>query len=354
MSSEFLWRWQAWLRAHWPGSAVRAFLYAWGRELLASLPVAVQRSFRPGNAPRRFNWPLTDAAGPPSLADCQPERGARGILDLPDAAVLLHSLTLPVAAARDLHHLIRYELDRFTPFNADQVYYAVRREPDSDARPRVTLALVRREFLDQCLSDCEALGLELEAVDVRDTSGAPMGINLLPAQYRLAGNQRGRVVTLALSLSCVVLVIASALLWLHNRESALSAMQAEVQQLRQQAGEVAALRSVWDNSQGAMRFLIERRTRQPGRAQLLSELTGCLPSDTWLQSLEIDVDGQVDMAGLSARASGLIARIKDCPHLAEPQFQGVIQPDPASGRERFYLRARVRGEAGHAALTDRS
>ncbi len=352
MSSESLWRWQARLKAQWPGSAARAFIYAWGRELLASLPLALQRSFRSGNAPRRFSWPLTDAAEPP--ADSPLEPGTRGVLDLPNDAVLLHGLSLPAAAARDLYQLISYELDRFTPFSAEQVYYAVRREPGSDERPRVTLALVRREFLDQCLSDCQAVGLELEAVDVRDTSGAPMGINLLPAQYRPAGNQRGRILTMALSLACIALVIAIPLLWLHNREAALATMQAEVQELRQQAGEVAALRNAWDNSRGAMRFLIERRTRQPGRAQLLSELTGCLPSDTWLQSLEIDVEGQVDMAGLSARASGLIGQIKACPHLAEPQFQGVIQPDPASGRERFYLRARVRGEAGHAALTDRS
>ena len=352
MSSESLWSWQARLKAQWPGSAARAFLHAWGRELFASLPSVVQRSFRSDNAPRRFSWPLTDAARVP--VDSQRQPGIRGVLDLPGEAVLLHSLTLPVAAARDLHQLIRYELDRFTPFNVDQVYYAVRREHGNDERPKVTLALVRREFLDRCLSDCQTIGLEIEAVDALDASGAPMGINLLPAQHRLAGNQRGRVLTLALSLACIALVIAIALLWLHNRETALATMQAEVQELRQQAGEVAALHSAWDNSQGAMRFLIERRTSQPGRAQLLSELTGCLPSDTWLQSLEIDVDGQVDMAGLSARASGLIGQIKECPHLAQPQFQGVIQPDPASGRERFYLRARVRGEAGHAALTDRS
>lgn len=344
MSVDALRLWQERLRAQWPASALRAFLHAWGHELLDSLPSRLQRLLRPSGAPRLFSWPLPDDIAP----------GSRGVLMLPSDAVLLHRLTLPLAAARDLAQVMTFELDRFTPFTAEQVYYAVRREGIVGEYVRVSLAVVRREFLDQCLERCEASGVGLEAVDVTDEQGRPMGMNLLPGNYAAGINHNSRGAVLTLGLICAALALAIPLLWIHNRETALVAMQAEVQTLRGQAAEVTAQRSAWDQSRNALQFLLERRVSQPSRAQLLSELTRCLPVDTWLQSLEMNADGQVDMSGLSKHASALIGQIKGCSHLADAQFQGVIQPDPASGRERFYLRARVRGEVDHGSPADRS
>jgi general secretion pathway protein L len=135
-------------------------------------------------------------------------------------------------------------------------------------------------------------------------------------------------------------------------------METEVKTLRQQANEDAALRNALSASRNAAQFLFERRLNQPSRALLLSELTRCLPPDTWLQTLDISAQGQVDVAGLSTRASSLIALIKDCSQLSDPQYQGVIQPDEGSGRDRFYirayLRAKNRGESGDGPPADSS
>lgn len=344
MSGDSLRAWQQAFRARWSTSTSRAFLRAWARELLDSLPPRLQQALYPGATPRRFTWPLTEDIAP----------AARGVLMLPGDAVLVHRLALPLAVGRDLAQVMSFELDRFTPFSADQVYYAVRRDGIEEQQVRVSLALVRREYLDHCLERCAAQGVGLEAVDVPDAQGAPMGINLLPGGCATGNESRGRGLVRVLSLVCCALVVAIALMWIHNRETALVAMQTEVQALHRQAEEATALRSVRDQSRNALLFLLERRSGRPSRAQLLSELTGCLPRDTWLQSLEMNANGQIDMSGLSTHASALIGQIKGCEHVLDAQFVGVIQPDPASGRERFYLRARVRGEADHASSADRS
>ena len=334
--------WQERLRARWRGGPVKAFLHAWGQELLSSLPPGVQRRLRPNADPRRLDWPLA--------ADLAP--GARGVLMLPADAVLVQRLALPAAVGRDLRQALSFELDRFTPFTPEQVHYAARREGVADERLWVTLALVRRAFLDECLEQCALRGISLDGVDVRNVQGQPMGFDLLPESYAPGKRDRAPKLILGLGLLCVALLAALPLLWIHNREAALDAMQIEVQGLRRQAAEAGALRTARDENRDALRLLIERRLRQPPRALVLGELTECLPRDAWLQSLEIRTDGQLDMSGVSARASALIGDIKRCAHVTDAQFQGVIQPDPASGGERFYLRARVRGEAGHAAPSD--
>ncbi|WP_426119039.1 PilN domain-containing protein [Pseudomonas sp. DSP3-2-2] len=347
MSSEFIWLWQARLKAQWSNSRIQAFLQAWRLELFNSLPSVLQRSLHSGSAPRHYAWP------PPATLSEEPA-GARVVLDLPADVVLVQRVALPLAAARDVHSVMGFELDRFTPFCADQVYYVIRRDGIRHGQVWVTLALVRRDFLDQCLSECTENGLVLEAVDVLDQAGQPMGLDLLPEGYASAIQHRGRRLAIGLGVACVVLAIAVHTVWLHNRQTALGIMQTEVHELRQQANQDMALRAASGASRTAVQFLFERRLNQPARALLLSELTRCLPSDTWLQTLEISADGQVDVAGLSARASSLIGQIKACNQLSDPQYQGVIQPDEASGRDRFYIRAKTRGEAGNGPPADRS
>lgn len=349
--SERFWLWQARLKAQWSGSRIQLFLQAWRLELFNSLPSWLQRSLRPGNVLRHYAWPL-----PASISD-EPA-GTHVVLDLSGDVVLVHRVPLPLAAARDVHSVMAFELDRFTPFGASQVYYAIRRDGIRDAQVWVTLALVQRDFLDQCLQHCSANGLVPKAVQVLDDAGQPIGVDLLPAGYDADVQHRGRHLAMGLVVACVALAIALHGVWLHNRQVALAVMKTEVKTLQHQANEDAALRNALSASRSAAQFLFERRLNQPSRALLLSELTRCLPPDTWLQTLDISAQGQVDVAGLSTRASSLIALIKDCSQLSDPQYQGVIQPDEGSGRDRFYirayLRAKNRGESGDGPPADSS
>ena len=78
------------------------------------------------------------------------------------------------------------------------------------------------------------------------------------------------------------------------------------------------------------------------------DLTGCLGPDTWVEQLEVAADGAVSITGQSAKASALITRVKACRTLADAQFQGIIQADEKTGKERFSLRARLRQEPADA------
>lgn len=344
MATVSLWVWQERFKSRWQGSAVQAFIHAWGRELRDSLPFSLRRALRPGREPQPCFWPL-----PAELALM---RDASILLQLPHSAVLIQRLALPLAAARDLSRVMSYELDRFTPFTPDQVHYIVRREGIEAGQVWLTLVLVPKPWLDRCLEDCRAHGLQIHAIDVLDEQGRPLGINLLPRELGAPADARLRRLAASLGLLGALMLITVPMLWLHNREAALTVMQAQVQTLRRSAGEVSALRKTLDETRRMAQFLLKHRQAQPSRALLLNELTRCLPGDTWLQSLEINAAGQIDMAGLSARASTLIGQIKTCTHLADIQYQGVIQPDEASGRDRFYIRARARGEGADEANTD--
>ena len=324
----------------------KRFLRAWGKELLGSVPARWRERILPKPKLQYYPWPL-----PAHPSEAVP--GARHILLLPAEVVLIRPVTLPMAAFRALDDVLQFELDRYTPFNAEQLFYAVREERSDGVQVSLTLVVILRERLEAILAHCQAHNVPVDGVDVLGPDKRRLGIDIGPPERRQRRDTRAARLTWALGIGCGVLALACMGAWQHNRAQALADLQAQVQAQRGEVAQVQQLRQALAAQEGAAQYLAQRRRAQPTRAVLLSQLTGCLPADTWLQTLQVAADGQVDMAGLSARASGLISQLKQCPSLVDAQFQGIIQPDQASGGERFYLRAHARGEVADATPANR-
>jgi general secretion pathway protein L len=104
-------------------------------------------------------------------------------------------------------------------------------------------------------------------------------------------------------------------------------------------------RQLRDAIEGAS-FLAKRKAEQAVAVDVLAEVTRLIPDDTWLERLSF-VGNQVQLQGQSARADKLIGILTKSACLANPQFQGIIQPDGATGKERFSLVADLKTGACH-------
>lgn len=197
----------------WRGSLLQLGWCLWLKELRGCLPAWLSFAEIPEHA---YAWPLTDAV------EKLPGE-ARQVLVLPPETVLVQTLQLPPAAARNLSTVVGYELDRFTPFDAAQLYFVARQERRTPTHLHVTLVAILRERLDQILNDCAVLGLQPHAVDVAESAGKPMGIDLLPAPLRPRQRPQGKGLQRSLPWLCGALLIAAMLLWLNDRQRVLDA-----------------------------------------------------------------------------------------------------------------------------------
>lgn len=322
--------------ARWRGSLAQRAWHWWSQQLLDCVPARLMRR----TAEQHFQWPLT--------ADPVVEPNRRPVLLLRPEQALLQQVSLPVAAAQDLDGLLAYELDRFTPFDTGQAHHVVRRDGVNAGRLRLTLVTVRRDRLATWLADFARHGISLERIDLLDEQGERCGLNLLPDTSSRPWSRRRSRLFAALGVLAVSLAYAGMATTLQDRETAVQQRTAEVQALRAQAAELPGLRQALGQAGSATRALTSLKQNQATYALLLAGLSACLPQDTWLQSLQINREGQVDLAGFTAQASGLINRMKDCPHLTDVRYQGIIQPDATSGKDRFYVRARLTREQSHA------
>jgi general secretion pathway protein L len=187
----------------------------------------------------------------------------------------------------------------------------------------------------------------VHAIDCLGADGNPLGIDLLPAEHKRQSVTHSKLPRY-LGVMCGVLLLACMVTWLDARSARVESMQGTVNHQREQVQALQKLRRELVNTQGAGRYLAQRKTAQPGVSSVLLDLTGCLGADTWVEQLEIGEDGGVTITGQSAKASALIGRTKACRTLSEAQFQGIIQPDEHTGKERFSLRAQLRKEHADA------
>jgi general secretion pathway protein L len=354
-------------RRAWRASPLPRFFAWWGGELAALLPASWGSLFgggaqwyllqriderwqlrRAGEAEPRAQWPrgteaaIEQAALAAAVREVDRE-DLRLALLLPASAGLRRRLLLPRAAADNLQQVGAFEMDRQTPFRVEQVYYAVTElaVPAPAGRFFAELVAVPRDTLDPLLAELEAAGIRVDAVDVAEGSGR-LGVNLLPpARVPHRAHPRQRL-NLALGAAAVLLLVLLLGQWLHNRTQALATMQAQVDSMQAEAQQVAALRQELQDNAGAASFLVRRKQNRVTMLDLLLDLTRRLPQNAWLERLSVDPSGQVGFQGQAPQAAALIDALKDSKVVRDPNFQGSIQPDPATGKERFYMVAQLR------------
>ena len=108
-------------------------------------------------------------------------KAAQVILLLPEQQLLHKVLSLPAATESGLANVLRFEMDRHTPFTAEQVYFGYRilERDRRHQRLQVELLVVLREYLDQLLRRLNGLAVH-PALVTRGEDRSARPINLLP------------------------------------------------------------------------------------------------------------------------------------------------------------------------------
>ncbi len=233
---------------------------------------------------------------------------AAGAAALTPHWLLSRELTLPLAAARDLQAVLRFEMDRLTPFNADELFWGVSTQSQDRAQEllRLRLAIVPRAPV-VALRDWLA-GQKLAPGWIEHGGGA---FRSVPARHALAARPRLTPCTRCLALACLAVPFI-------RQQLALNAGAALVAE-RAPAAHIALGLRAQLAAAASGRTAIEAARRQGDALQILAALTQALPDDTWLADLSLK-SGSLTMDGQSANAAKLIALLAAVPELQNPSF----------------------------------
>lgn len=264
------------------------------------------------------------------------------VLLLPEDGVLRRPMRLPAAAERRLRDVVRFEIDRQTPFPAEQVCFDVRvLGRRSDGQLDVELVVVPGYVLEALLSPEEVWLGQLDGVDVMDVDGAPLGVNLLPSAQRRIGRDPVQRLNHLLLLGALVFAALAARQLLENRRDAATQLAAQVEASAVRAREVSVQRQQLQDLVDGHAFLARQREQQAPATEVINDLSRRLADDTWLERLSIEND-RMQLTGRSSSASSLVSRLENASLWKRPSLTSVLRAGNANTQERFTLTAELK------------
>lgn len=267
---------------------------------------------------------------------------AKVVLRLTGQDALVRELILPSATKENLHQVIAYELDRYTPFKAEQVYFAIQspRHSTDAEHIKVLLILTTRSLFNTLCKDVKALGIspvlaDYEAV-ANDYEYDAETYNLLPdwLSPQIAKTPQ-RIHTALLSLA-IALCVAIMVLPVWFEYDSVQVLSKKVQKAEKEAKEINALQSEIDSITQQTQHLLDKKNAAPSVLAMLNTLSGLMKDDTWLAYLHYS-EGRLQIQGESPAAATLIALLENSSVFTNPAFVSPVTQDSVSKLENFEI-----------------
>jgi len=274
--------------------------------------------------------------GAAGLAELPRPAGRTTVLRLGAADVLEKTVVLPLAAERELDQVLAFEMDRETPFRAEELYWNHRIEAADrqNGRLSVRLSLVPKANLDPLLSMLDQIGMRPSRAEIAD---GPDTRSYLPLDGN-GGRSRRRSTRLIwpAAACCAALALASVATPFLRQEMVLASLEREIATDRTAAAEADALRREIDSLSGSADF-IERERDKAGRPlNVLAAATSVLPDDTYLTEMQL-LQRKVTLSGRSAAAARLIGALAADGEFRNPGFAAPVTRLEALRSELFTI-----------------
>lgn len=257
------------------------------------------------------------------------------VVRLTGGSVLTHEVDLPAAAEENLRQVLTFEMDRQTPFRADDVLFDYRVAERGEGRLRVLMAVTPRLAVENRLAALQAAGVRPEAL----VPEAEPDLDLLPAEFRPRPRRVAGILNALLLVSALGLAAVALALPLVRKIEVVQRLEPRVAEARAEAREVRELRDGIEELRQTLAFAIREKQRAPRVLDLWDEVTRLLPDDTWLREMDYS-DGTLQLRGETSSAPRVVALLEASDMLADVRFLAPVTQG-RDGREEFFLAAQV-------------
>jgi general secretion pathway protein L len=254
--------------------------------------------------------------------------------------LLEREITLPLAAEHDLKRVVSYEMDRLTPFRADEVFWnclAGKRDPVRN-RLHVRVTVIPYLRVEAILTALMQSGLAPARIAAGETTEPNRIIPLTedrtahrwlgPRVHAVALGGCGAMVAVAITLPFILQSVASARL------------DARIEAVKPQVVEAEKLRKKIATGATTADAIAAARNQLGTPLQSIALLTDLLPDDTYLTALNVR-QRKLTISGRSAAAARLIGAMAANPLIHNPAFTAPVIRDETNGGEMFSIRAEL-------------
>jgi general secretion pathway protein L len=304
------------------------------------------KSARQGPALSDISFRISNGRpSPPLPADWQAAfRGSRVEMDLAPAQVLFRPLDFPKQAADFLDGMIRTQIDRLTPWPAEDAVFGWS-PPSLSAQERIELMLAAtsKQEIEPLVQLAAGLGAQSLTAFAKPPAAGDAQENiekirvfdqpLRSAAHRVLDTPRTlRVVLLSAGAAAAVALLATAYFG--------DGFDSEQQQLMQRISQRRAALRLGPDGGSALGLLAKRKQTGPSTVVVLEALSQALPDGTYVTELRIDGD-KVQVIGMTQDAPSLIRLIEKSPQFARATFFAPTTRGQNEPGEQFHIEVRI-------------
>lgn len=275
---------------------------------------------------------------------------ANFILRLSSDQAIKKIVYLPAVAKENLLQVIAFEMDKFTPFNAEQVYFAIKvLDKEENGLLKVLLVLTPKDKLDSIFQQLKKLPIYPTVVDYEQAANdfeEDLDIyNLLPEWERQGKNKITQISIAFFSFVLLMLTVAVFVFPVWHESQTVDALRFQLKQLEKDSRLVKSQQLEIDEIIDKTARLIKVKNNTPSLAGLINTLSQLMPNDTWLTHLKYN-DDRLQIQGQSPSASALIGVLEASPLFINARFVSPLTQDKRTGFERFQISVdvKVQGE----------
>jgi general secretion pathway protein L len=271
---------------------------------------------------------------------CYGDNKPRIQVEIDPELLLIREVRLPLAAKRNLREVIGYEMDRLSPFEADEVYYHFTPGIQNGSGEWLVgqLIVAQKKRLDPWYQLLAQLGITIEKVTLLDDG---VSLTLKPRQHGRT-QSRNRSSKLLWTLSAMLLAVAMVSAVWQQRQIVVD-LQHKMQVARQSATQSMRLEEQLSQRREAVGMVLAQREDYLTMSDLLLELTRLIPTTSWLRRVKL-TSKELILTGLSDQASELIAILERSPLFESVRFKSPVVRDRRSGKESFDLTLKLTQE----------
>jgi general secretion pathway protein L len=254
--------------------------------------------------------------------------------------VLVREVELPLLPMSDVKRMIALDLDRLTPFQADQIYFdadIVSRDAEN-GRQQVAVGVLRRDAAAEILSEVQSRDLTPAALGVKPLDGAwTPKFDFLAAMREAEGGGPAQRRSVYWWVGVAALLILNFVILTWRDSSSLD-------QLRQAVESQAAPVAVAMRTRDRVDHEAERRAQLLDAKEKLSPLpvldavTAAMPQDAWVRRFEWN-GRSVHIIGARKTSQDILARLEASPVLRNARSLSSDSHVDAAGYQPFEMSA---------------
>ncbi len=266
---------------------------------------------------------------------------SRLILRLNSQQAIKKILYLPVAVKENLKQVVEFEMDRYTPFNSDQVYFALKPQgKEENGQIKVLLVLTPREVLDAIYLQLNSAEIYPDVIDYEDAANDFAEdfqiYNLLPEWERPVKNRIVQTFTWLLSFVVLFLMFTVLAFPIWREEKVVDSLRQQIKRLEKDTIFVQTQQLEIDRIVDETEQLNQVKTSRPALVELIDILSELINDDTSLTHLKYQ-QGRLQIQGQSPTSEVMIGVLEASPLFSNVRFISPLTQDRRTGLERFQI-----------------